>query len=221
MKKAFEQAYLENPPSKDETNKQRYNRLFGVHNIDDFTEEAFSLYRRIREVRDKLEESFNRLEELREKKLIREDEWKNKQLVKELIKRYNELNLLPSENMANDAWIDSQFPNASPEVRNEFYRQIQAKTNYRKKITARLNKKASSYFDLFFAEKDIPFVQWELTDSKGVDHIINNEVVIEAIKGTSGEEKKKIEDVLRRLDFANADINDFLKHLAHGLIENY
>ena len=71
----------------------------------------------------------------------------------------------------------------------------------------------------FFEEKDLPFAQWDIEASDGSFNIISNEVVIEAIHGASLQEQKGIQNVLRKLDFANADVNDFLKHLAKGLIE--
>jgi hypothetical protein len=76
----------------------------------------------------------------------------------------------------------------------------------------------SSYLVKFFAEKDLPDVQWELEDRRGVTHWISNAVVIEAIFQAPKHEQKQIGDMLRRLDFANADINDYLKHLAGALI---
>jgi hypothetical protein len=74
---------------------------------------------------------------------------------------------------------------------------------------------------MFFKEKEIPFQQWNITDSKGLDHIISNEVVIKHIKISPESEQRKIADVLRKIDFHNGDVNDFFKHLATGLCESY
>jgi hypothetical protein len=71
---------------------------------------------------------------------------------------------------------------------------------------------------VFFKEKDLPFVQWELEDHKGNFHIISNEVVIEALQTAPEKEQKRIYKKIVRLDFVNADINDYLKHLAGALI---
>lgn len=77
-----------------------------------------------------------------------------------------------------------------------------------------------SYLKTFFAEKNLdPFVVTVET-SDGTTHIIESEVVIEAIHGTVGDERKAIENMIRRIDFANGDVNDFLRHLARGLAEN-
>lgn len=78
-----------------------------------------------------------------------------------------------------------------------------------------------SYFDRFFDEKDIPYRIFDVTDSQGVPHVIPQEVVIEAIKGTRGSEKAKIESTLRMIDYKNGDVNHYLAHLAKGLAENY
>jgi hypothetical protein len=75
------------------------------------------------------------------------------------------------------------------------------------------------WFKTFFEEKNLPFAQWEIETSDGDVHLISNEVVIEAIHQAPLSEQKQIQGVIRRLDFANADVNDFLKHLARGLIE--
>ena len=70
----------------------------------------------------------------------------------------------------------------------------------------------------FFEEKQLPSVTWELTADDGTSHFINSDVVIEHIASTTIGEQNKIADVIRRIDFANGDVNDFLKHLAGALI---
>jgi hypothetical protein len=80
---------------------------------------------------------------------------------------------------------------------------------------------ARSYLRMFFQEKDIPSKMFSVKDSQGLHHSIPNEAVVEAIASTQGQERRKIEDTLRKLDFHNADINHFLEHLAKGLAEQY
>ena len=72
----------------------------------------------------------------------------------------------------------------------------------------------------FFKEKDIPFQAWEI-ESNGQTHMIDNEVVIEAVKATTGSEREQVKNTLIKIDFHNGDVNHFLKHLAHGLVANY
>lgn len=74
------------------------------------------------------------------------------------------------------------------------------------------------YLKTFFEEKQLPDVNWDLTDDNGVSHLIGSEVVLEHIASASADEQNKIADVIRRIDFANGDVNDFLKHLAGALI---
>ena len=77
----------------------------------------------------------------------------------------------------------------------------------------------SHYFDTFFAEKNVPSTTWELTDYQGTTHIVCSDVIMEAIKAAPEHEQIQIRDVLVKLDFANADITSFLKHLAQGMID--
>jgi len=80
---------------------------------------------------------------------------------------------------------------------------------------------AKSYLNLFFAEKKIPNKIFDLMDKNGMSHSVPNGVVVEAIAQTSGGERKKIEDTLRKIDFHNGDVNHFFEHLAKGLVAQY
>jgi hypothetical protein len=73
------------------------------------------------------------------------------------------------------------------------------------------------YIKTFFQEKEIPFKQWEIEDKSGFTHIINNELVIEFIQNDK-QNHSKYAHVLRRIDFANGDINNYLRYLAEGII---
>jgi len=77
------------------------------------------------------------------------------------------------------------------------------------------------FFDVFFEEKKIPPKTFEVKDKHGNTHFIDNEFVISLIKSASQEEKKKIEQVLRKIDFHNGDVNHFLEHLAKGYIATH
>ena len=78
-----------------------------------------------------------------------------------------------------------------------------------------------SYLNLFFAEKDIPEKDFEVTDSTGTWNLIPNRVVVEHIAICQGAELEAIEDILRKIDFANGDVNHFFGHLAKGLAEQH
>lgn len=74
------------------------------------------------------------------------------------------------------------------------------------------------YLKIFFKEKQLPYVTWELVDDDGVTHHIDNEVVIEHLKVAPVAEQEKIADMIRKIDYANGSVNDYLKHLAGALI---
>lgn len=76
----------------------------------------------------------------------------------------------------------------------------------------------NDFFTVFFNEKDLPFVQWEITSKDGTWNLIDNEVVIEAIKGTVGSERRSIEWALRKIDLCNGDVNAYLRRLAGALV---
>lgn len=73
--------------------------------------------------------------------------------------------------------------------------------------------------ETFFEEKDIPFTQWEI-EHNGTFHIIDSDVVIEAILSTTGNERTKIAGTLFALDIKNASIVDYLHFLAKAMIAN-
>lgn len=70
----------------------------------------------------------------------------------------------------------------------------------------------------FFEEKQIPFTQWEI-EHNGETHLIDSDVVIEAILSTEGMERSKIAGTLFALDFKNASIVDYLRFLAECMIK--
>lgn len=76
----------------------------------------------------------------------------------------------------------------------------------------------SRFLKTFFAEKQLPEVNWELVDKNGTTHWISNLVVIEHIFQAPKAEQQAIGDMVRKLDFHNADVNDYLKYLAGALI---
>ena len=74
------------------------------------------------------------------------------------------------------------------------------------------------WFKTFLEEKNLPAVDWELTDNQGETNFIGSDVVIEAILGAPAHEQKGIKNMIVKIDFANGDVNDYFKHLAGALI---
>jgi len=78
----------------------------------------------------------------------------------------------------------------------------------------------TKWLETFLEEKNAPAKSWEI-DANGTTHFIDSDVVIEAIKTTSGQEQAQIKNTLVMIDFKNGDINHFFEHLARGLVANY
>ena len=74
-----------------------------------------------------------------------------------------------------------------------------------------------NFFETFFSEKDLTDEVYTVTSENGTPNIIPSSVVIEAVKRTRGEEAKKIETILRKIDFLNGDVHHFLRHLAQAM----
>lgn len=79
----------------------------------------------------------------------------------------------------------------------------------------------NSYLYKFFQEKEIPARSFSVTDSQGLNHTIPNTVVVEHIAQTGPGERRKIEGILRQIDFKNGDVNHFLEHLANAIADQY
>lgn len=74
------------------------------------------------------------------------------------------------------------------------------------------------YLQLFFKEKQLPIVWWNLRAKDGTPHTISNQTVLEFLAQAPSSEKKGVGNMIRRIDFANGDVNDYLKHLAGAII---
>ena len=77
------------------------------------------------------------------------------------------------------------------------------------------------YLKIFFEEKNLPLKDFEKVSPDGTTHFLSNEVVIEHVMIASLNEQKVIADVIKKIDFANGDVNHFLDHLAQGIVDNY
>lgn len=75
----------------------------------------------------------------------------------------------------------------------------------------------TKYLRDFFAEKDIPEATFEVEGPEWGTNFIPNTVVVKHIANCGKDEADKIADVLRKIDFANGEVNHFLRHLAGAL----
>ncbi|MAW05249.1 MAG: hypothetical protein CL918_01695 [Deltaproteobacteria bacterium] len=74
-----------------------------------------------------------------------------------------------------------------------------------------------NFFDTFFSEKNLVEKTYEVVSPNGTPNLIPTSAVIAGIKTTQGEEAKKIEAILRKIDFLNGDVHHFLAHLAQPM----
>ena len=74
-----------------------------------------------------------------------------------------------------------------------------------------------NFFETFFSEKNLTDEVYTVTSENGTPNINPSSVVIEAVKRTRGEEAKKIETILRKIDFLNGNVHHFLQHLAQAM----
>jgi hypothetical protein len=79
----------------------------------------------------------------------------------------------------------------------------------------------NKFIKVFFEEKQLSEQVYEINHG-GMIHFIETGFVIDLIKRSSKDEQKKIEMILRKIDFVNGDVHHFLQHLATGYIHtNY
>ena len=57
----------------------------------------------------------------------------------------------------------------------------------------------------------------EVEGPSGVLNVIPLEVLVDSIKGASASERASIKNVIVKLDFVNANVLDYLRHLAQAI----
>ena len=80
---------------------------------------------------------------------------------------------------------------------------------------------AGSYLNRFFSEKNISTEIFEKTDGAGNLHIIDTEIVISHISTTAGAERVQVENIIRKIDFANGNLNHFFGYLAQAIADQH
>ena len=84
-------------------------------------------------------------------------------------------------------------------------------------LSSTTRARLTPYLRTFFAEKDLPEMLFEVTAPGGTVNTISNVCVIEHIATAPRHEQEKIGNVIRKIDFANGNVNHFLEHLAGAL----
>ena len=74
-----------------------------------------------------------------------------------------------------------------------------------------------SPFKRFFAEKALEQQVYEVTAPGGTTNLLMTSDVIYALLNASDETQAKAAEIIRQLDFNNADIHHFLRHMAKGM----
>jgi hypothetical protein len=74
------------------------------------------------------------------------------------------------------------------------------------------------YLERFFEEKEVRYEMYEIEEN-GELNLIDTDYVVQAIKGAPKGEKEQIANTLRKIDFANGDVNHYLKFLAEALVK--
>lgn len=79
----------------------------------------------------------------------------------------------------------------------------------------------NKWLDTFIEEKGIDLQQVIEIKTENNTHYFELGNVIDNIKTTTPEEQADIKDMIVKIDFHNADVVDYFKHLAQALAENY
>lgn len=75
------------------------------------------------------------------------------------------------------------------------------------------------FFDLFFEEKKLPLVSWEIVVGE-TTHFIDSDFVIDLIGCIEDDdEARRIEVILRKIDTQNGDVHHFLRFLAEEYLK--
>jgi len=71
----------------------------------------------------------------------------------------------------------------------------------------------SVYLKNYFKKNVIPHQEWHI-NIDGINHTLNNQVIIEQILNSEPSQQKLIAEALQELDTQGGDVKVFLRHLA-------
>lgn len=75
------------------------------------------------------------------------------------------------------------------------------------------------YFKDFFEEKTSIDDSFTVIDKKGTTHVFDKQMVLAEILNMSKGTKKMVRRKFTQIDYANGDINHFIKYLLKGLVD--
>lgn len=77
----------------------------------------------------------------------------------------------------------------------------------------------NKWLDTFISEKGIdPEESFDLEGESGTN-MMNYGVILDHMKSTTPQEQAKLKDMIVKLDFKNADIRDYLRHLGKAIVK--
>lgn len=75
----------------------------------------------------------------------------------------------------------------------------------------------NKWIEIFISEKGIDLNHYLEVEGPSGMNVMPVSIVIDAMKGTSADEQAAIKNTFVKIDFANGDVMDFIKHLAGAL----
>lgn len=74
------------------------------------------------------------------------------------------------------------------------------------------------YLKTFFKEKGLSYQMYEVLDEDGTPNFIDSDTVIDLIVKAPYEEQHVIAEGIRRIDFRNGDLHQYLRFLASAFV---
>jgi len=80
---------------------------------------------------------------------------------------------------------------------------------------------SKTYLTNFFEEKQINYTMFEVLDQNNLTHFIDTDFVITAILNAPLKEQLVISQTLRKIDYYNKSVVDYLRFLAEILVKKF
>lgn len=80
--------------------------------------------------------------------------------------------------------------------------------------------KKSAYLARFFDEKELDTVMFHYAEGNKMLQITNYDVIFRLLNSDEKDMLKQAEDIIRKIDFKNGDINHFLEHMGKAIADS-